>query len=204
MRARDLGATGRDPTGAVTLVVDADGLAVSITLHPDWRRLVGAHGLAPAVSQAGRDAVESRRDIDEAGPYGWEGEHAAWEAEQAARQRTDDIGSIAERIWRAFDVTERLTQRLREGADTGTSGLGRLSLTFDPSDALVCQADAEWVGQQDTAQLEATLASALESLRSRRDTTEALWAQARATVAWLAADPGPRSDDRSGRSLDGD
>jgi hypothetical protein len=184
--------SGRDPTGAVVVVLDSRGLPESIDLAPNWRRLVGAEGLAAAVTQAGHHAVEARNEADAPQLRAWL--HEVTEAVANAHPEDAPVRSMpshftperAELISRAFEATLRLEERrLRGAAGGGTVGQGRLTLSLDDQDCLVCEADAEWVGRQDPDELSVAFDSALASLRADRAETDRLQQAASTAVAQL-------------------
>src|SRR5688572_4616674 len=66
-------AQGSDPTGTVTVSIGRDGLPDTIAIGEQWRRNVGAEGLAAAVEEAFRHAAEagSARSLAELGEARW-------------------------------------------------------------------------------------------------------------------------------------
>jgi hypothetical protein len=175
------------------VVLSADGLPASIRLDAAWRRLVGAEGLAAAVTEAGRNAVEAQWDVGDVEVAEQADAVAALLAGEGARPPAPPADqplhyppSLAEDVMQAWDATTSLRDRIDLGEDAGSAALGRLTLTFSPSDALVCEADVEWVGQQDTDVLAAALGSALASLRAARETSEAVFAVAQSAATRLA------------------
>ncbi|HEY7224482.1 MAG TPA: hypothetical protein VH561_12965 [Micromonosporaceae bacterium] len=201
MGAWDLGSTGTDAAGAVTVVVGADGMAESIRVHPNWRGLVGSAGFAAAVTEAGRAAVHAQPDPPAAHTRPWDGlddprnrSSLRPQSSPARRVAFPASSARAEDIWLAVHAAERLVNCFESSVDVGHARLGRLTLRLDASGAVVCEADAEWVGQQGTDGLASALASALASLRATRDETEAAWDAAVAAVARLGH-PAPSRED---------
>ena len=72
-------AQGCDTTGTVTVSIGRDGLPDTIAIGEEWRRSVGAEGLAAAVEEAFRHAAEagSARCMDEMGEARWMDNFAA-------------------------------------------------------------------------------------------------------------------------------
>lgn len=58
--ARAGAATGRDETGSVRVVLDADGRVAAVNVAAAWRRRLGEKGLSEAVLEAVRDAAVRR------------------------------------------------------------------------------------------------------------------------------------------------
>lgn len=201
----DVPVVGTDATGTIQVTLAPDWLPVSISLDPAWRGEVGAQGLAGAVSDACREAITARlniagsldveqlmQQINSIVEYmGGDGPPPAF-AEMTAQSGAPDRAAPA--IDRLLRESQARGDDLLLGAGrplTGAAASGRLTLTARPME-ITCEADADWVGRQETDQLAAALASAVASLRADRDaampsppagaTPEALLAEARARL----------------------
>lgn len=181
---RHLAPTCRDPltdsTGAVQIRVDEYGIAESIELMPGWRRLVGAHGVAAAVSEACLGVVMA----------GWERAGSAAEASGLDRRLAELVsyvdGTGPEPAWvraSAGSTSEFGVVGVDAGSGgppeslvgewSGVSARGAVKVTLDVAGVVTCEADPSWLSLRETHEINDSLAAALASARAQRPS----WAQ---------------------------
>jgi len=179
------GITGSDASGVVTVSLGAAGLPERIDLDDGWRRAVGVDDFAAAITQACGGAHRARFDATDA-DSGWMAEVSAvlayidgegpeprslpqGEGTHTASPHLPDLsGLLADVV--AADLMEDAGRAAEAGPPRycGSAGAGRLTLTLDATGKLICEADPDWVGRQETRDLRDALASALAGLHAER------------------------------------
>jgi len=176
-----------DTSGAVRAVAAPSGLLESVELDDDWRRLVGSEGLSAAVEEACRNALAPRDDEAAAAEPAPDDRRARLDrADQVlafvegtgeppadvpgvdiSRVRPRPYAEIVDEVYRAIDVADSIAAQwdLPDSAE-GTAPAARLTLTVAPFGLVSCTADPEWVGRQETADLNDALRDAVRSLSS--------------------------------------
>jgi hypothetical protein len=188
-----------DSTGTVRVTLGEDGLPEAFAVAANWRSVVGVDGFAAAVTQACHNAVTG---VDESGAttqvtpsvrdllsmleyLGGAGEPPPGialgrvtppERRAAAPPSTDRPMWTAPMLDELFATAQAMSgvddlAQAAQRAPVGSGAHGRLTLTAGGT--VTCTADAEWLGRQEAADLEAALASALSSLRAARRAAEA-------------------------------
>jgi hypothetical protein len=168
-----------DTSGAVRVVVAPNGLPESIELDDDWRRLVGAEGLAGAVEEACHNALTTGDEepapagdratrIDEVLAFveGTGELPPGVPGIDVSQVRPRPYAEIVDEVFRAIDVADSVTAQFEvpeTGEDTATR---RIALSVAPFGLVSCTADPDWVGRQETADLNDALRSAVQSLQS--------------------------------------
>jgi YD repeat-containing protein len=190
---------GTDPSATIRVVLADDGIPESIDLSDDWRRAVGATGFAAAVTEACRAAVDDRNnDLTAAAEQsGW------LERSRVLMRYVNDGGPeppelpagrplAPERVSGGAPVdsrsADRLVAELMDSIETvpnpdasgtlgrtqtATAAQGRLSLSWDATGRVSCEADPDWVGQREPDELREALATALTDLRTQHAEAEA-------------------------------
>lgn len=174
---------GSDRSGAVRVVVGADGLPESIQVDDRWQTRISPHALGAAVTEAAQEAARRRgeawsRIVERAGS-GQSGSAGA--TYPAAMPGTGglpgtspprSLGEIADEVIGNFDRTMASPPRGAATAQARAANHGRtLVVMLTESGQMSCAADAQWAAEQSGSRLNqalgTALASAREELRSR-------------------------------------
>ena len=179
-----------DATGTVHVALAADGLPDSIRVGEDWRRAVGAAGLAAAVTEACHRGEADRSERVAAALHGRRWPERAvgiftYIAGNGAPPLTSPRGATPTWSAPAFAGTRSLLAAAEQIAAAHPSGdgpadpvppqrpgagaHGRLTLTLTGLGTITCDADPDWVAGQEARDLDDALASALTALRSDLD-----------------------------------
>jgi hypothetical protein len=201
-------------TDAVSVVLAADGLPSRIEVNPQWRHNAGAADFARMVTEAWRQAATEHAEAvaGSMSASGWTDRVAdllaalTGAAEPSSGPRSmaapaprsgPSIGSarslqaIVADLVQASAAVDDVAASVHEpsaGNVVGTGGRGRLELRLDPSGAVSCGADPDWVAGRDAPELNAALAAAVAELRGQRDAGTAVPQRLLEANAELAAD----------------
>ena len=186
-------AVGADPTGTVSVSIDAAGLPERITVRTEWIRRLDPAELGPAVALAYERAMSDRLT-------GWEEtlHSSGWAADfeefkegmesgvlpqsgpltptlpEASTAPTRPLSEVTEDAISAFDVLPTLPTLAELGrVSEGSVARGRLTLRLSRDGGLSAEIDPEWAERQSAAGLMTHLDQALGIIRlkaSREDT----------------------------------
>ncbi|WP_345629640.1 hypothetical protein [Rugosimonospora acidiphila] len=213
---------GADSTDTIRVSLGEDGLPQAFTVAANWRSALGVDGFAPAVDEACRNAalasfevagtadvtrsVEQIRSVMEylegsAGPPpGIPMRPPAAPAADRAEPSNGPIWTDAmlDQLLATTDAMGSVGDLVAaaEGEHLGAAAAGRLRLTAGAM--ITCTADSDWLGRQDSTEIEAALAVAAASLRAARDTAEAALSQALSAPERLQAEIQARRADAAG------
>ncbi len=191
-RAAPARSDGTDRSGSVLAVLGADGLPVAIRVHGNWRRQIVPASFADAVLGACQSAMLRRlteweralgpagggRPERSGGPRPGYTQPAALAQPGMARSSAEasrrsgstglrDAATLAEAVLAAADAAAVARSRPRQFM--GANRERTLSVTLFPGGRVVCQADAQWVAQQDGPALTEALGDALAAARQSLD-----------------------------------
>jgi hypothetical protein len=167
---------GLDATGAVRVVIGADGLPLSIDVVDDWKRNVRPAAFAQAVQSAYRAGSNKRL---KAWLTAFNDADLSMALEIAASTspppppaprpvegpRPRDPGAFAEEL---LQLAAAVDTDLETPPPRGEGVFGKLTLTLTPT-TLLCAVDEFWVSDRSGAELTTALASALASARADLD-----------------------------------
>lgn len=177
---------GSDRSGAVMVVLGADGLPDAIRVHPGWRERLRVGAFAAAVAEASALALQHRQAqwaqaLDESG---WQQRLDGLDRRGAAdpgpgtsyraaprrpvgRVGYQSLGDPAEDAIRRLDavLSRGASARQAPPGGTGVNGEGTLAISLAPGGQVSCQADPRWVERQSPTALERALSAALASAR---------------------------------------
>jgi DNA-binding protein YbaB len=167
VRAAELGqvaSNGRDPSGAVEVILDSDGTASDVRIAADWRRRTPLNHVGAAVVAADTDAALNRaRSFAEAiastEDVSLDPVPAPTPVAPAVRARP--ISNVAESALDAFDSIDRLSTP--PPAVTGTSSAKSVRISLDHGRISDCWIDPSWLARQDDTTLAHALREALAS-----------------------------------------
>jgi hypothetical protein len=170
---------GSDPTGAITVLLDDDGIAGEIRVAGDWRQRLGPGNVADAVRAADADAARRRAvataealadddgshesTVDADGPVGAGGPEP-FGAVPAPMATPRTLAELTEATWAALDDLDRLTGELAPVTGIGADGAVRLELHLGR--VVSCAVEATWLDRQDAAGLAHGLREALDLARA--------------------------------------
>jgi hypothetical protein len=183
-------AEGADPSGALHLVLGADGLPESVRVEPDWRQRLDPRRVGEAVVEAFESATGQRMAewTNTLRDDGWQDkvERLRDEPEAAAMPlpvprdepppRPMDV--VVEEVLHAMDHAEQFANPPAFSAQgTGSDASAHLTVTLSRRGLVTCAVDASWAAQQTATDLSGAFGKAI--------------AKARADLARAAAEPGP-------------
>lgn len=180
---------GTDRSGAIRVLLDADGQPDSFRVEPGWHRKLAAPAFGDAVIEAFQAAMGMRlavwtRTLQE---RGWQAEvdrlqvgsmdkqppappsaqlpPAVRRAAQEMRPRS--IDEVAEDVIKEFDNVEDAVPASPQAVrGTGSSRSGKLVFTLSKTGLVSCNADPQWVSGQTAASLTNALGEALTAARA--------------------------------------
>jgi hypothetical protein len=178
--AAPAGAAAEDTTGAVTVVLDAQGSPFKITVAVDWRRRLGTRTLGAAVMDANGKAVLARmkawtqalqdgvwaRKVERMMATGPDDSGVAdIEVPELFRRKAvpRPLGDLSDEMVRALDSTEpQATEASRfHGANRGRT----VAITLDANGMTGCLVNHAWAARQSGVTMSAALGEALASAK---------------------------------------
>jgi hypothetical protein len=210
------GAEAHDPTRAVQVVIDGDGIPVSLRVQPGWQRHVDPGALGEVTTSTYLAAVSSgMHTLSEAlerSPWKSQAAHSDRlppDEDQPVEMRSPAVATdphpVRELRALADDVlaTLRVTRAQAVAAPptvVATAAMGAVSLTLSTHGLQECRIDPRWAAQQSTHDLNSALHDALHSARdelakvrvpgSLTDTAQGLRQEALATLLNLCRNAG--------------
>jgi hypothetical protein len=175
-------AEATDPSGAVQVTLDADGLPASFEVDEGWRSSLHPTAFGAAVVAAFTAATRRRltgwaqalEGIDLSGSDGGEQPVAVQKVQPPSRldgpARPREAGELLRDL---LDITADLDAIVEPGLRqaTGSTASGMLTLTLGSDATLSCSADQAWASDKSGGELTAALNTALAA--ARRELTDA-------------------------------
>jgi hypothetical protein len=154
--------SGRDPSGAIEVILGDDGTAREIRVTSDWRRHLAPEEVGPAIVAADADAAQRRAEATAAAFASTSdpGSDATPANEPVPAGRTRQLSELVDQALTTFDELDRVT--VAPGG-TGSGGAGAVTVSLSHGRITGCALDARWLGNQDATTLARELRHALAS-----------------------------------------
>lgn len=208
---------GTDPSGAVRVTVDPDGVPQAIGVQPGWQRRTSAEGLAGCVlaayqAAAGKVLRALTGTVEADAWLTGDSRAEAGDREEGVRKPSPPPAPVHGQPRDPLILTEEILKALhtaRTRAATpvpmylGQAVRGTVSVTLSPAGLHGCAIEPAWARRQSSATLNAALRKALDSARARlaagassrraeANLLDTLAAEALATLARVTGEPNLR------------
>lgn len=165
-------AVGTDRSGAITVVLGADGLPDSLRAAPDWERKIHPEQFAPAVDEASNaasagqmnataEALRRIRGRGQADP----GQVPPAAGRGPRRAEPRPLNALVEDALKLFAEAEQFRPP-RPAQGTGHAAGGRLSVTLFAGGGVSCSADPQWVAGKPATMLSDAFGEAVSQART--------------------------------------
>lgn len=144
---------GTDRSGAITVILGADGLPEALRVAPDWERMIRPEQFAPAIDEASNAArtgqmtstAEALQRMRGRSPLSSAPGQVPPAAGRGSRQvEPRPLGALVEDALKLFTEVEQFRPP-QPAQGTGHAAGGRLSVTLFAGGGVSCSADPQWV-----------------------------------------------------------